>query len=131
MWLWLLCLQQDPWHAGGVLENVSSTIIAIVIPNGAHHQVIMATRPSAGCAHGCCTAHSAPLRPPRSPGSAAQQPAKSNACLLLTPALPSLPRGCAEQDLNGGHAPSDTPDMLEAREKERTVIAQWLKDLGY
>ena len=31
---------QDPWSAGGVLQNISSnpTIIAITIPNGAHHQ---------------------------------------------------------------------------------------------
>ena len=31
---------QDPWSAGGVLTNLSSnpTIVAITIPNGAHHQ---------------------------------------------------------------------------------------------
>ena len=31
---------QDPWSAGGVLQNISSnpTIIAITNPNGAHHQ---------------------------------------------------------------------------------------------
>ena len=29
---------QDPWHAGGVLQNVTETMIAIQIPNGAHHQ---------------------------------------------------------------------------------------------
>lgn len=27
----------DPWSAGGVLENVSKTIIAVLIPEGAHH----------------------------------------------------------------------------------------------
>ena len=27
----------DPWHGGGVLESISDTIIALIIPNGAHH----------------------------------------------------------------------------------------------
>ena len=33
-------LIQDPWSAGGVLENITSnpTIVAITIENGAHHQ---------------------------------------------------------------------------------------------
>merc|ERR1711988_1377829 len=29
---------QDPWHAGGVLKNMTKSIIAITIENGAHHQ---------------------------------------------------------------------------------------------
>lgn len=29
---------QDPWHAGGQLTNATATMIAITIPNGAHHQ---------------------------------------------------------------------------------------------
>ena len=29
---------QDPWHAGGVLKNATETMVAITIPNGAHHQ---------------------------------------------------------------------------------------------
>lgn len=27
----------DPWHGGGVLKNLTDTLIALVIPNGAHH----------------------------------------------------------------------------------------------
>ena len=61
---------QDPWHAGGVLHNVTDTMVAITIPNGAHHQ-----------------------------------------------------------DLNGGEAPNDTKDMLEARRRERALIASWLVDV--
>ena len=62
---------QDPWHAGGVLKNATETMVAITIPNGAHHQ-----------------------------------------------------------DLNGGHAPNDTPDMLEARAREKEILASWLKAVG-
>ncbi|XP_072040241.1 lysosomal Pro-X carboxypeptidase-like [Amphiura filiformis] len=29
--------QLDPWSAGGVLESLSDTLIAIIIPEGAHH----------------------------------------------------------------------------------------------
>ena len=29
---------QDPWSAGGVLKNVTETMVAITIENGAHHQ---------------------------------------------------------------------------------------------
>ena len=60
----------QPWHAGGVLQNATSSMIAIQIPNGAHHQ-----------------------------------------------------------DLNGGAAPNDTPDMIEARAEERRLIAGWLQEL--
>lgn len=27
----------DPWSSGGVLSNISSKVVAIVIPDGAHH----------------------------------------------------------------------------------------------
>uniref|UniRef100_A0A7S1Q9V3 Uncharacterized protein n=1 Tax=Neobodo designis TaxID=312471 RepID=A0A7S1Q9V3_NEODS len=27
----------DPWHSGGILQNVSSSILALIIPEGAHH----------------------------------------------------------------------------------------------
>jgi len=36
---------QDPWHPGGVLENISDTVVAVVIPNGAHHIDLMFSDP--------------------------------------------------------------------------------------
>lgn len=27
----------DPWSSGGVLHNISSTVLAVIIPDGAHH----------------------------------------------------------------------------------------------
>ena len=27
----------DPWSAGGVLESISDTLVAVIIPDGAHH----------------------------------------------------------------------------------------------
>lgn len=27
----------DPWHGTGVLQNVSDSVVAIIIPEGAHH----------------------------------------------------------------------------------------------
>lgn len=27
----------DPWSGGGVLQNVSDSIVAVLIPEGAHH----------------------------------------------------------------------------------------------
>lgn len=27
----------DPWHGTGVLQNISDSVIAIIIPEGAHH----------------------------------------------------------------------------------------------
>merc|ERR1711957_191490 len=35
----------DPWHAGGVLHNVSSSVRAIIIENGAHHIDLMFSDP--------------------------------------------------------------------------------------
>ena len=36
----------DPWHGGGVLRNLSSSVLAIVLPNGAHHIDLMFTDPA-------------------------------------------------------------------------------------
>lgn len=27
----------DPWHSGGILQNISETLIALIVPEGAHH----------------------------------------------------------------------------------------------
>jgi len=27
----------DPWHVGGVQETLSETLVAVIIPSGAHH----------------------------------------------------------------------------------------------
>lgn len=27
----------DPWHSGGILQNISESLIALIIPDGAHH----------------------------------------------------------------------------------------------
>jgi len=38
--------QLDPWHGGGILTNLSDSVVAIVIPNGAHHIDLMFTDPA-------------------------------------------------------------------------------------
>ena len=41
----------------------------------------------------------------------------------------TIENGAHHQDLNGGHAPGDTPDMLQARAREREILAGWLAEL--
>ena len=36
----------DPWHVGGVLESLSESLVAVVIPNGAHHIDMRASNPA-------------------------------------------------------------------------------------
>ncbi|KAK9812902.1 hypothetical protein WJX72_005519 [[Myrmecia] bisecta] len=35
----------DPWHTGGVLHDVSETVVALVIPDAAHHLDLMFSHP--------------------------------------------------------------------------------------
>lgn len=37
---------RDPWSAGGVLESLSDTLIAIKIPDACHHEDLRATGPN-------------------------------------------------------------------------------------
>lgn len=37
---------QDPWSAGGVLEDYSDTVLAFVMPNAAHHLDFRASHPN-------------------------------------------------------------------------------------
>ncbi|GAX83175.1 hypothetical protein CEUSTIGMA_g10601.t1 [Chlamydomonas eustigma] len=35
----------DPWHGGGVLRDVADTVVALIIPEGAHHLDLMFSNP--------------------------------------------------------------------------------------
>lgn len=35
----------DPWHAAGVVHNISGTVKAVVMPGAAHHQDLMFSHP--------------------------------------------------------------------------------------
>lgn len=37
--------QMDPWSSGGVVTNISSEVLAIIIPDGAHHFDLRAENP--------------------------------------------------------------------------------------
>lgn len=41
----------------------------------------------------------------------------------------TIENGAHHQDLNGGRSPTDTPDMLAAREQEKATLRQWLKEV--
>jgi hypothetical protein len=42
----------------------------------------------------------------------------------------TIENGAHHQDLNGGASSSDTPDMLQARAQEKSIIAGWLQDIA-
>ncbi|XP_076040777.1 lysosomal Pro-X carboxypeptidase-like [Oratosquilla oratoria] len=35
----------DPWHSGGVMEDVNPTVVALIIPEGAHHIDLRSSNP--------------------------------------------------------------------------------------
>jgi lysosomal Pro-X carboxypeptidase len=35
----------DPWSAFGVMANVSDSVVAVLVPDGAHHSDLMYARP--------------------------------------------------------------------------------------
>ena len=37
--------EYDPWRSGGVLHNLSSTLVAVEVPQGAHHLDLMFSDP--------------------------------------------------------------------------------------
>jgi len=37
--------EYDPWRSGGVLTNLSSTLVAVEVPQGAHHLDLMFSNP--------------------------------------------------------------------------------------
>ena len=39
----------DPWSSGGVLQNISESLVAVIIPEGAHHLDVRAALPSEPC----------------------------------------------------------------------------------
>ena len=39
----------DPWSSGGVLKNISDSLVAVIIPEGAHHLDVSAASLSEPC----------------------------------------------------------------------------------